>query len=219
MRTTLLQTTRISQTTRTGATTMTETLTRIGNGTILRRPLATATEDTLPRMRTMVVVGMAIIPTLIHTAAMDGAHSPRTTITVIGMRTISSLLRSAMIEGIHFPTATKMLTCTGTSLDHLIPATTAGAIHFPEIMVPNTPTIEAVATPRATHTQITTTRPDKEVIMTMPTTTDPLMAHLETVDHHTRTPTIDRGNTRALHRMAPMSQAAAGTADTDTDTP
>ena len=198
---------------------MTETLTRIGNGTILRRPLTTATEDTLPQMRTMVVVAMAIIPTLIHTAAMDGPHLPRTMIIVIGMRTISSLLHSVIIKDIHFLVATKRRTYTGTSLDHLIPATTVGAIHFPEIMVPNTPTIEAVATPRAIHTQITTTMPDKQVIMTMPTTTVPLTAHLETVDHHTRTPTIDRGNTRALHRMAPMSQAAAGTADTDTDTP
>ena len=187
---------------------MTETSTRIGNGTTtLRLPLTPATEDTLPQMRDMVVVVTAIIPTLIRTAARDGPHSPRTTIIVIGTRATSSLLHSATVEETRFLAATKRLSGTGTSLDHLLPATTVGAIQSPETMVVNTPTlIEAVATPRVAYTRIT---------ITMPTTTVPPTAHLNTADPHTGIPTIDREYTRALHRMAPITHTAAGTAETD----
>ena len=185
---------------------MTETSTRIGNGTTVRLPVTLATEDTLPQMGAMVVVVTAIIPTRIRTAARDGPHSPRTTIIVIGTRAISSLLHSATVEGIHSLAATKRPSVTRTSLDHL-PTTTAGAIDCPETMVANTLTlIEAVATPRAAYTQI---------IITMATSTVLPTAHIQTADPHTGTPTIDREYTRALHRIAPITHAAAGTAEID----
>ena len=203
----------------------TKTLTRIGNGTILRLALPTAMEDPLSQMRAMVVVDMvvvdmvvvdmavvdmvvvdmAIIPTLVHTAAMDGPHSPRTMIIEIRMRTISSLLHSAIIEDIRFPAAMSNLPCTGTSLDHLFPATTVGAIRPQGTMDLNYPIPAAVATDQATHTQIATTKSDKEVLITTPTTAILPMAHRETADPPTRIRTIARECT----------EAAAGTAVTD----
>ena len=179
---------------------MTENLTRIGNGTTVHLPLTMVTEATppqmrttvaaLPQMRITVVAGMAVIPTLIRTAATDGPHLPRTTIIEIDMSTISSLLHSAMIAETRFPAAMKRRMCTGTTLDHLLTAATLGGIHFPGIMVMNTPIIEAVATPRAGHTQITATMSDEQMPITMAITTAPPTVHLETVDPRTRTTMI-----------------------------
>lgn len=184
--------------------TLTKTLTRIGNGTTLHLPLTMAPEDTLPRMRTMVVVvvGMAVIPILIRTAATDGPHSPRTMIITIGMRLLSTLHDSAMIEDIHSLATMKRCIGMGIGLDDLFPATAVEPTHCPETMVMDTRIIEAGVTPRAGHTQFTTTMCDKQTLITTPITTVPPTVHLETLDPPSWTITMDIDRTQSVYRMA-----------------